>query len=256
VYPYSVKLKRFCSKLCYTKYQKTIQPRFSFYWSVKDRASHLRPNLTPSPELAYVIGVVLGDGCLDRSHYAVRLKAKDFDFTEEFNSSICRVLNKAKPYAINREHKYGHFIVAATSKSLYLFLKNGMDSYEPIIDKYSSEFIRGFADSEGTPSYSGKRRNPVVRIVNTNLTLLKYIQRLLRDRFQIESRIQPQRLNPSVTKDGRVITPKKTFFRLVIGKRKCVIKFKEAINFSISRKRNKLEELCDAGKKTIESLFT
>jgi len=54
-------------------------------------------------ELAYVIGVLLGDGCIIREHknmYDIELKAKDYEFIEVLSRDMAKILNKKfkKPY--------------------------------------------------------------------------------------------------------------------------------------------------------------
>lgn len=49
----------------------------------------------PCGELGYVMGVILGDGCLynDGGRYAIKLAAKDFDFVEKFARCVAKLVN-------------------------------------------------------------------------------------------------------------------------------------------------------------------
>ena len=50
----------------------------------------------PSNELAYVLGVLYGDGSvyIDRYHYRIQLGVKDLEFAEAFSITMAKTLNK------------------------------------------------------------------------------------------------------------------------------------------------------------------
>jgi intein-encoded DNA endonuclease-like protein len=53
----------------------------------------------PSPELAYVIGVIAGDGNLNVHgyNYEMLLSVTDYDFAEEFSRCLCEDSRKIEP---------------------------------------------------------------------------------------------------------------------------------------------------------------
>ncbi len=115
-------------------------------------------HLEPSPELAYVIGVVSGDG------YAVKLKTKngdyrlergvrDREFDEEFSKCLGRVLGRDPPKPIPLGD--GRLKVRVRSKAMYELLQRpvNLDRIK-YFTEYSEDcarsFLRGFFDSEGS----------------------------------------------------------------------------------------------------------
>ena len=58
------------------------------------RLNSFRPN--PTPELAYVIGVILGDGNLNIHGYNAELilAVTDHDFAEEFSGCLAKILRR------------------------------------------------------------------------------------------------------------------------------------------------------------------
>jgi intein-encoded DNA endonuclease-like protein len=90
--------------------------------------------LKPSVELAYVIGVVLGDGYIKKksrvregyNHVIIRLEAKDKEFVEEFGRCLSVVLGRGpiKPYRLSSRI---YDVVEVESKTLYEFLRKPVD---------------------------------------------------------------------------------------------------------------------------------
>ena len=68
----------------------------------------------PSPELAYVIGVVLGDGNLNIHGYNAELilAVTDYDFAEEFSASLATILGRPKPYKVRWHPRKNRWIVS------------------------------------------------------------------------------------------------------------------------------------------------
>jgi intein-encoded DNA endonuclease-like protein len=151
--------------------------------------------LKPSEELAYVIGVVLGDGYLKMKRRVIKgynyvwigLKARDREFVEGFGRCLAKVLGsrQIRPRYVKSS---GRYVVEAESKTLYELLRKPVDldrlkKYVEHCERCVAAFIRGFADSEGCVEKSG-----YIRIYNTDLRLLTYVKALLR-RPNIESMV-------------------------------------------------------------------
>jgi intein-encoded DNA endonuclease-like protein len=149
--------------------------------------------LKPSEELAYVIGVALGDGYAYRRRRAIKgyrdvvvgLKARDREFVEEFAGCLAKVLGRRqiRPRYVKSS---GRYVVEAESKTLYELLKKPVDlerlkKYIEHCERCMAAFLRGFADSEGSVNKRG-----YIFILNTDQRLLTYIMDLLR-RLGIES---------------------------------------------------------------------
>jgi intein-encoded DNA endonuclease-like protein len=149
--------------------------------------------LKPSEELAYVIGVKVGDGYTYRRKHAIKyynnvkigLKARDREFVEEFGRCLAKVLGRRQ---IRRRFRddVEKYVVEVKSKTLYELLRKPLDldrlkKYIEHCERCMAAFLRGFADSEGSVKKSG-----YIFILNTDLRLLTYIMDLLR-RLGIES---------------------------------------------------------------------
>ena len=144
--------------------------------------------LKPSEELAYVIGVVCGDGYVKmkrrvRKGYNdvwIDLEAKDKEFVEEFARCLAKVLGR-RPIRPRYVKSSGRYVVEAESKTLYELLKKPVDlerlkKYIEHCERCMAALLRGFADSEGSVNKRG-----YIFILNTDLRLLTYIMDLLRD---------------------------------------------------------------------------
>ena len=111
------------------------------------------PDLRPSASLSYVAGAFLGDGALIKSsafHYELRLRVRDRQFAETVATCASVVLGKKKlPFF----DKKGFFVVRFWSRLLFEFLSDWQRIRETT-GLYPSEFIRGFADAEGSPVVS------------------------------------------------------------------------------------------------------
>lgn len=145
------------------------------------------PNLEPSPELAYVIGVFIGDGTLIHSygHFGVKLETSNIKFARKFNKALCKILNKQKLYSITKTkgstlNPTGqYYIVAGYSKILYDFLAKGKDPkiYNAIIRKFPISFLKGFYDSEGWMRFNKRYE---FHLCNSNRQILIEMQQILK----------------------------------------------------------------------------
>jgi len=60
------------------------------YKQGRKRPNIVKPDLSPSPTLAYIVGVMLGDGHIEeyKKHYRIRLNTVDLDFAKSFQSAL------------------------------------------------------------------------------------------------------------------------------------------------------------------------
>jgi len=207
-----------------------------------------RPDLTPSPSLSYIIGVVFGDGSPNmvrrktgRTNYNIDLFVTDKDFVDAFNEALYQVLGRR--YAVT---PYGNsYQVRGQSKVLYFLLKDrNLDSLRKFIDPFPTDFIRGFADSEGSICLYRSNGYKATRIdlPNTNSQVVVFIKSLLQ-LLNIRAHFHKRPIGKkSVKRDGSVIIPKKPMFRLDICDKASIKIFSEKIGFSIRRKQDKLME--------------
>jgi intein-encoded DNA endonuclease-like protein len=140
----------------------------------------------PSNELAYVIGVLHGDGCTVKEHhynYDIVLKVKDIEFAKEFSRTMSILLNKKykEPYWDESNNKWG---ITYSSVAFWTWYKGQtLDTLKHYIEhdeKTVAYFLRGIYDSEG---YNYRCRR--ISISNNSIKLLKYVQHVLREYFDI-----------------------------------------------------------------------
>jgi intein-encoded DNA endonuclease-like protein len=196
----------------------------------------------PSPELAYVIGVEAGDGSLNfnRYNYRIRLKANDKEFVEEFDRCLSRMLSTAR-HKIWKAKGIEEYQLDVSSFVLYRFLRRPLQELRPWIEhdeECVSAFLRGFFDSEGSPSKEG-----VVTASNTNLDLLRYVQMLLLKHFGIVTtgpRLGTKKGTPLLRRGKTYLRNSDCYYiRLRIAHLET---FYRKVGFTISRKNSRLEQ--------------
>ncbi|MFH1234236.1 MAG: LAGLIDADG family homing endonuclease [Candidatus Diapherotrites archaeon] len=207
----------------------------------------------PSRELAYLIGVMFGDGSIThnakKQEYVIQLESIDRDFAEKFSHCISIVLKKKRDYAVCEDKRGPIYATHTRSKQLYSFFKSIKEDFpkaKPFIEEYPAEFIQGLADSEGGPAISSKNtlRIRVGVAYSTNLELLEYVRSLLYSRFSIGAIVNLHKkagITDSVI-NGRPITRTKNVYSLTINSHKGVEDFCFNIGFGIPRKQSRLKE--------------
>lgn len=150
-----------------------------------------KPDLTPSPNLAYILGVLCGDGFTVSSRYLIALQVTSKPFAENFYNALKGIgLNpslRSRPPKYGKELKPVHS-TNAYSKTFIEWFKNltlsdiqGVAEEQP---KLEQEFIRGLYESEayiGESKTRGSAREKTLRIFNTNKALLEAAQAILLD---------------------------------------------------------------------------
>jgi intein-encoded DNA endonuclease-like protein len=198
-----------------------------------DLIEKLHKEILPSPALSYVIGGFLSDGSRysnpSKPHwrYEISLKAKDKEFVEEWNKQVCRVLGRTSLYKIQNPCRSDpRYRITVVRRDLYELLTQPIDFLLELTSKYPRAFIRGFGDGDGGVT----RSRPQVKIWNSNLKLLKFIQRLLLF-LGIHGFIHFGHKSPN----GVV-------YQLQIQRLEDVRKYRDLIGFTIRRKQKVLEK--------------
>ncbi len=200
-------------------------------------------SLEPNPELAYVIGAVLGDGyAFNGGHYQkiIALRAKDKEFVEEFARCLAGVLGR--PVKVRFLKDRGLFDAKAYSAALYELLKKPVDlerlkHYIEHCDRCAGAFLRAFSDSEGYVINSKGH----VGICNADLGLLTYVKELM-GRIGIEvtgPRIKKQQGLLIDPKSGKAYNRRKCYELHVRARSNLV--FHQKVGFTITRKMRRLE---------------
>jgi len=201
---------------------------------------------TSSPELSYIIGIVLGDGYTaeDQGRGIIGLTNKDRNLLEYFLLCIARVFNCLSAGRITKGTRYGTLKATVGSTLLMLFLQKPLAQLAPFIEKNPAHFIRGFFDVEGCAvvTTSGERLRVGVKASNSDIEVLQYISKLLREKFHLASNINVERRPWQTTIRGQVVEFKKTVFRLQVNKFSHVEVFSREIGFSSVSKQKILED--------------
>lgn len=202
--------------------------------------SYTTPDLQPSPALSYIAGAFLGDGGLIKSssfHYELRLRVKDYDFADRVAACLSKIIQKPKQARLDRRK---FFLVRIWSRLLFEYLSD-WDSIRETSEHFPADFIRGFADAEGTPAVSVytnskshfRKLSFYIVLVNTDKALLEYIAHLLRTKFEISSNIFLER------KRIRMWS-KLPCYRLTLNRRADQRRFSTSIGFQMKRKNQKM----------------
>ncbi len=192
-----------------------------------------------SPALAYLWGVMRGDGCAYVSNsWFLRLEAKDEDFVREFHKSINIVEPNCSPCTYLT--KRGYWQCAVGNKSLYhAYINFDASTMLNATDKEKIMFIKGFYDSEGSVYAVAPR---AIYCTNTNPDMLILIQKLLTS-LGIYSSLHELYKSKPVTRWRKPHYQKQ--YHLMIHGRWNIIPFCDKIGFTIKRKQERLMSLCD-----------
>ena len=183
----------FCSRECYNKAKSELM---------------VHVNLNPSPELAYALGVIVGDGCVGeytiksggktKKRYSIKLAVADYEFAKSFASALKKIglhphTWKEKNVRKGRENEQRLWHTEANSKTFvrfFLSLKSDWNEFEKFIrscPKGKEMFLRGFYESEGHHAVyiyrnkKGIRRVRELDFTNTNPNLVEITISFLRE---------------------------------------------------------------------------
>lgn len=205
----------------------------------------------PSKELAYLIGILNGDGSLNikkGKNYCYKLSVKDKDFAINFKNTIkkwcsleCCFYKRKDTY-----HKQGfYYEVMLNSKKVIPILskfyisknkKRALKEIKYFINlkkEYKIEFLKGFFDSEGS-IYKNKR----ILFFNKNKNLLNFCSELLEE-LKIKTKIYLRKVKERKIRNKTILIPTEIFV-LNIQSKKDIIKFCQIFNSSIKRKQDRI----------------
>ena len=209
--------------------------------------------LKPSEELAYVIGVKLGDGYTTKERRVVKsyndvrigLKVKDKEFAVDFARCLAKVLGRQPIKPRTRYGKSKRYVVEVRSQTLYQLLKKPVDldrlrQYIEHSEDCMAAFLRGFVDSEGSVDKKGQ-----ILIYNTDRVLLTYVKDLLEHRLGVVA------TGPwTGTRQGKVfhdpitakpyVTKRDCYYLYVLADSN--MRFHKTVGFTIRLKRRRIEE--------------
>jgi len=200
---------------------------------VKARKINTKPlqNKDIDRDLAYILGVLMGDGHLSQRRTV--LSAIDKEFVENFKDSLER-WSKYKARFFSRNIKVSgkikrrkiQWVCYLDSVEIEKFLKsfNISDLRKP---EYKVYFIRGFFDSEGSFS-----KDYELIAYNKDYGKVKFVNKLLND-LGLDNRIKKYTVKN--IKDDSILY----YYLKVIGRARYL--FYQKIGFSIQRKQRRME---------------
>ncbi len=193
----------------------------------------------PKAELAYVIGVYLGDASTSngRNHnHKIKLRVIDREFAQEFANCLAKLLRRDPPRVKWHERTHS-WHTELSSLLLQSFLRQELKELVPTIshcDECRAAFLRGFFDSEGSVF------ERTLTAANENLEVLRLVCELLQS-LGIET------TGPHLSaKGGRTVMIKGKFYRQnedlhhLRVRSRSLETFQEKVGFSIVRKSNAL----------------
>lgn len=198
-----------------------------------------------SLELAYILGTVEGDGYISFKKFKgiiskghVGLEVKDKDFALHFKHNLERWSGLKASFRARRNSDRS--IITLHSLRAAQFI-NDFDIYSLTNsnDKIKANFLKGLFDSEGNVSGSNLDRPRIstrfIGFFNNNIKLIYLVKGLL-ESLNIKVQNIDKRTGIGFKKSG-------INYRLRIGGKENLQKFKDKIGFSIKRKNNKLKEI-------------
>jgi len=139
-----------------------------------------------SSDLAYVIGLLLGDGYVYRTKtgYCIQFDSIDKKLIEDFNRRICNIFERHKLYAIRKEERSWGTItyrVRVYNKQLYNLLRKPLKSLLNFVLSYPEAFTIGFFNADGSVWLHrvNSKTYPKLQFYNSDKNLLNIIKKIL-----------------------------------------------------------------------------
>ena len=171
---------------------------------------YIHPNLAPSPSLSYVLGALLGDGCVTEKGYEITLKVRAKEFAESFHQAL-QAIGLNPIFYSSTIHGKTYYVAKACSKEFVYWYKGlTIDDIKNLVWDFANTFLRGLYEAEG--HFDKKRYR--IDITNTNIELLKLAESLLK-KFSFHPRIYKVKSK----------TGKKPLYRLYLLRNREVDKF-------------------------------
>jgi len=141
------------------------------------------PNLSPSPELAYILGVLDGDGYVSGC-IQIALGVKDEVFAQEFANALQAIGLRAKvrkyDYWVKNLKRQEHRWVCNVNSVVFVRWYKGLtqERKEGIAKQFPEEYLKGMFESEGSYNINPDG-SAYVWFSNFDYNLLLMVQRLL-----------------------------------------------------------------------------
>jgi len=209
------------------------------------RISSYNPDLSPSPNLAYLVGFYLGDGRSAGSEKKVRFKLADRLQLEYVNTIVAGILKRA-PKPIRLEGPF--YAVDYDSVALSDYLERPLCELMIEVDGYGNDFLQGFYDAEGYVSglvdRSTRRVNGIsIGLANTRLEYLLTVSGLISG-YGLHGRVKrTHRAGEAMTIRGRTWVRRNAVYHLVLQGVSYARVFQNKVGFRNPGKTRKLADL-------------
>ena len=148
--------------------------------------ARMHPNLQMSDRLAYILGVIEGDGWLNKNSgsYRVGLRVADKLFSDNFAEHLRGIGLNPSTYCVKMENPRhrDQYVVEACSKVFYQwYMDLSLSSITELISQdvgFVRAFLQGFYESEGGVAHRTKN-NWRVTIYNSDHALIKFVQAMI-----------------------------------------------------------------------------
>jgi intein-encoded DNA endonuclease-like protein len=224
-----------------------LPPKQIRYWlndGVRPVTDRYDPNLTPSADLAYLIGFWIGDGRSAGKQKKVRFKLADREQLEHVNRLVARLLVR-DPKRITTDASF--YVVDYDSSVLYDYLAQPISALMPCVRAFRGDFLRGFFDAEGYVSIHAdpvtRRLSAVVGVANTNPRYLRLVRDLLM-KMGIEAGMRiTNRKGGLMTIRGRTWVRRNDVCHVVIRRYQSIRQFFSLVGFNNAAKQTRLKDL-------------
>ena len=153
----------------------------------------MKPDLTPSPHLAYLLGALLGDGTVFSKglRNIVSLKVNKYPFAYNVYEAMKSIGLRPTLRQSKNNHNGTMWLTCATSINFCKWYKSlTPEDIESIAKEYPLDFLRGFYEAEGNRYYD-KHGVLYIKISNKNARLLDICAKTL-GRLGYQCRIYKQ----------------------------------------------------------------
>ncbi len=225
-----------------------ISRRDVSYWFRVNRPSRTvySPDLTPRPDLSYLVGAYLGDGrTAGPKDKRVRFNLADSAFANLLNELVAQVLGATlKTVTVDG----GFYSVSYDSAVLYDFLQQPIHEFSKLIESFPSDFLRGFFDAEGfaSPKLNHKKQlfsGIEIGAANTNLDYLALVSDFLTG-LGIESRLaKTHKIGEAMTSRGKTFTRRHEVSQIRIDGIQNAFRYHSVVGFSVPSKKDKLDDM-------------
>lgn len=191
---------------------------------------HIKPKLELTPNLAYIVGVVLGDGNISGNR--VTLAVTDEIFALSFKNALEKIglhpHSFVKKISVKNPNWKDQYVIRAKSKLFCNWVQSlTFTEIHRLPDELFINFVRGFYESEGCFTLNGYFPYFALKMTNTNKELLAIIwDRLKRMGFSFKWHVDMDKGKPS-SKDA---------YEIRLFKKDHVKGFFEAVNPCIKNK--------------------